>query len=216
MQSEGRKWEVAPGHIYIVPPDTVYSSYKLSKGALCFFWCRFTMSEISTGTKYKLKNLIDASSGYITGTIIRELSSGIEDGKGGEYTSFLLTSLLYSFTNTGCKVEKKSTPDQFNKILSYIEENISSSISASSIAGHFGYNPAYFTRLFTKKTGMAPMEYIKQQRIQLAKELLVRPYDSVRDIGSACGYPDEKYFSRLFKKSEGITPSQYRKENLAE
>ena len=60
------------------------------------------------------------------------------------------------------------------------------------------------------------MEYIKNQRISLAKQLLVRPYDSVSDIGIACGYPDEKYFSRLFKKSEGMTPTQYRKANSPE
>ncbi|MDP4118487.1 MAG: AraC family transcriptional regulator [Bacillota bacterium] len=160
-----------------------------------------------------MKNLIGPAVSYVTSSFIRELNSSFEENRCEEYTSFLLTTLLYSFANTNCKIEQTSS-DSFKKILSYIDENISSPLSASEIAGHFGYNPAYFSRLFTKKTGMSPMEYIKYQRISLAKELLIRPYDSVGDIGLACGYPDEKYFSRLFRRSEGVTPSQYRKTNL--
>ncbi len=173
------------------------------------------MSEVSSGSKYKLKNLLDTSSSYLATSLIKELSSEIENRSCEEYTSFLLTTLLYSFVNNNCKIEPQ-TGDNFTKVLSYIDENLSSPIGASQVASHFGYNSAYFSRLFVKKTGLTPMEYIKKHRIMLAKELLMRPYDSVGDIGAACGYPDEKYFSRLFRKSEGMTPTQYRKLNSLE
>lgn len=173
------------------------------------------MSDVSCGSKYKLKNLLNTSSSYLASSLIKELSSEIEARNCEEYASFLLTTLLYSFVNNGCKVETQ-TGDNFSKVLSYIDENLASPLGASQVASHFGYNSAYFSRMFMKKTGLSPMEYIKKQRIMLAKELLVRPYDSVCDIGAACGYPDEKYFSRLFKKSEGMTPTQYRKLNSPE
>lgn len=207
-----KKQEVCTGDILIVPPDTKFFSYKPSKAPLSFFWCRFSMSEISGSSKYKLDNLLSTSSSYLAASLLKELSSDIESRGCEEYASFLLTTLLYSFVNNNCKVEQTSA-DSFSKILSYIDDNISSSLGASQIASHFGYNPAYFSRLFMKKTGLTPMEYIKKQRIMLAKAMLIRPYDTVSDIGIACGYPDEKYFSRLFKKSEGMTPTQYRKAN---
>ncbi|MBQ3054349.1 MAG: helix-turn-helix transcriptional regulator [Clostridia bacterium] len=209
LQSADKRYEVSPGHILFIPPETVYGSYKLSKAPVTFYWCKFTLSETGIGTKYRLKNLVNASSSYVTNPIIKEIFSNAQSGASEEYLSFLLLTLLYSFTNGSNKIEKH-TKDNFKKILSYIDENISSSLSASDIANHFGYNSAYFSRLFMKKTGVSPMEYIKRQRIFMAKELLMRPYDSVRDIGVACGYTDEKYFARLFKKAEGITPTQYR------
>ena len=207
-----KKQELTPGNIFIVPPDTPYCSYKASKAPLSFFWCRFSMSDTATGTKYKLKNHLNSSSSYIASSLIKELAYEIESRGCEEYASFVLTTLLYSFVNNSCKIEQPVT-DSFSKILSFIDENLSSPLGASQIARHFGYNPAYFSRLFMKKTGLSPMEYIKRQRIQLAKEMLIRPYDTVSDIAIACGYPDEKYFSRLFKKSEGITPTQYRRAN---
>jgi len=210
-----KKQEVSAGNILIIPPDTEYSSYKPSKASLSFFWCRFSMSDISSGSKYKLKNFLNTSASIIAPSLIRELSAEPDAGECEEYLSFVLTTLLYSFVNNNCKIETTAT-DHFAGVLNYIDENLSSSLGASEIASHFGYNPAYFSRLFVKKTGVSPMEYIKRQRIRLAKELLVRPYDSISDIGIACGYSDEKYFSRLFKKSEGMTPTQYRKLNSPE
>ncbi len=207
-----KKSEVSAGQILIIPPDTTYGSYRISKDALSFFWCRFTMPDHSGSVKYKLKSNLSISSSFIAPTVIKELSAKSGDNSCDEYLSFLLTTLLYSFTSSSCKVEQP-IQDNFSRILSYIDENISSSLGASAIAEHFGYNPAYFSRLFFKKTGQSPMEYIKTQRIYLAKELLVRPYDTIREIALACGYPDEKYFSRLFKKSEGVTPTQYRRAN---
>ena len=212
LSCDDKRHEVTAGDIFIVPPDTPYSSYKPSKAPLSFFWCRFSMSEVSSGAKYKLKNHLNAGSSYLAASLIKELSSEIESRGCEEYASFLLTTLLYSFVNNNCKIEQ-SSPDSFAKVLDYIDENLSSPIGASQVASHFGYNPAYFSRLFMKKTGLSPMEYIKRQRIHLAKEMLIRPYDSISDIGASCGYPDEKYFSRLFKKSEGMTPTQYRKLN---
>ncbi len=207
-----KKTEVSQGQILIIPPDTPYGSYKISKGNLSFFWCRFTMSDSYGNVKYKLKRNLNTNASFIAPSVIKELSSKSEDGGENEYLSFLLTTLLYSFTSNSCKVEQ-ATPDNFSRVLGYIEENLSAPLGASTIAEHFGYNPAYFSRLFVKKTGLSPMEYIKRQRMYLAKELLIRPYDTIREIGVACGYPDEKYFSRLFKKSEGVTPTQYRKAN---
>ena len=215
MTCGDKKHEVSSGNIFIVPPETTYTSYKPSKAPLSFFWCRFSMSDISTGARYKLKNCLNASSSYLAATLIKELSSGIEARNCEEYSSFVLTTLLYSFVNNNCKIEPQSA-DNFAKVLNYIEENLASPIGASEVAKHFGYNSAYFSRLFVKKTGLSPMEYIKRQRIALAKEMLIRPYDSISDIGIACGYSDEKYFSRLFKKSEGMTPTQYRKLNSPE
>ena len=210
-----KKNEVAPGYILIIPPDTPYASYKLSRAPLSFFWCRFSMSEAVGNAKYKIKNLINTSSSYIASALLNELSSKAGVHNCEEYISFALTTMLYSFAGSGSKVEQPVS-DSFTKVLRYIDENLSTPIGASQVANHFGYNPAYFSRLFMRKTGITPMEYIKNQRISLAKQLLVRPYDSVSDIGIACGYPDEKYFSRLFKKSEGMTPTQYRKANSPE
>ena len=57
------------------------------------------------------------------------------------------------------------------------------------------------------------MEYVTEIRIEKAKELLLKPELSMKEICAMTGYSDPNYFSRSFKKNVGVTPTEY-KENL--
>ena len=54
------------------------------------------------------------------------------------------------------------------------------------------------------------MDYITNQRISYARELLTNTGLSVEDISYDSGYKDPTYFCRIFKKVTGMSPSEYR------
>ncbi len=74
-----------------------------------------------------------------------------------------------------------------------------------------GYTPNYFRRIFRQETGVPPLEFMNNIRIDHAKELLIQKDDktSFSEIALACGFSDVYYFSRLFKKNTGYTPKEY-------
>ena len=67
-------------------------------------------------------------------------------------------------------------------------------------------------RLFRHYFNMSPMAYIRQQRMQLALDLLkVKPAFRIVDICIMAGYEDISAFNRTFKRYYAITPGQFRK-----
>jgi YesN/AraC family two-component response regulator len=99
------------------------------------------------------------------------------------------------------------------KIIEYVNQNYITLESQDQVANYFGYNYAYISRLFKKKTGVTMNKYITDKKVELAKMLIVENDKlSFREIASMCGYADAKYFSRVFKNETGFTPSEYRLE----
>lgn len=65
-------------------------------------------------------------------------------------------------------------------------------------------------RRFKQITGITPIEYLQQTRIEAAKKLLERTGQQMTEVIFHSGYSDPKAFRKIFKKSVGMTPSQYR------
>ncbi len=65
-------------------------------------------------------------------------------------------------------------------------------------------------RRFKQITGITPIEYLQQTRIEAAKRLLEQTGQQMTEIIYNSGYNDPKAFRKVFKKSVGMTPTQYR------
>ena len=59
-------------------------------------------------------------------------------------------------------------------------------------------------------TGLSPVEYIREQRLKRAAQLLETTRYSITEITYMVGLNDSRYFSRCFKHSYGMTPTEYR------
>lgn len=97
------------------------------------------------------------------------------------------------------------------KVKEYIKQNLAANITCKGISEHFYLNPDYLTRIFKRETGMFINAYIAQERVKLAKKLLVKTDMNITGIAVEVGYGDNiSYFSLVFKKETGKTPSEYR------
>lgn len=72
-----------------------------------------------------------------------------------------------------------------------------------------GLKYSYFFRLFVKRFGVSPSQYVKKLKIEKACQLLWINKFSVTQIAEMLGYSDVYYFSRQFKEHMGVAPSQY-------
>ncbi len=90
-----------------------------------------------------------------------------------------------------------------------IDDTLAENISLESMSDHVGLSPFYFTRIFRQHTGLPPHAYRKQQRIQMAKQLL-RTQMPISQVAAETGFSDQSHLTRQFKQIVGVTPGQYK------
>jgi AraC-like DNA-binding protein len=71
-------------------------------------------------------------------------------------------------------------------------------------------SPAYYRRKFKEIYRCSPVEYLKNLRINYAKQLLEIGYYTISEIAELSGFSTPAYFSYEFKRITGYTPMQYR------
>jgi AraC family transcriptional regulator len=95
------------------------------------------------------------------------------------------------------------------EMLSEIDEHFDDDRVIEKAMERSPYSQDYTSRLFRKKMGRPPRQYLIYKRLQKSKDLLMQSR-SVKEAAFGAGFRDELYFSRLFKKHEGCAPSEYR------
>lgn len=129
----------------------------------------------------------------------------------GRIENDLLTSQM-EFTNE--LASSGYTPESIVELTKeYILKNYQEQISLTSMASSFGYSLSYLTKIFIKHTGLSPVKYIRDCRINAAKQLLRNPQIPINIICKKVGYLDPFHFSKTFKQAVGISPSEYRMQN---
>ena len=98
-----------------------------------------------------------------------------------------------------------------DKLLSYITQHCNEKLSLESIAKLCSYNKSYFSRIFKEYTNNTFTEYLKNARMEKAKELLKNTDYSITNIVYKSGYSDKTKFFAHFKSYTGVSPLQYRK-----
>ena len=92
----------------------------------------------------------------------------------------------------------------------HLRKNIASS---KQVAEAIGISPTHLSRIFKQETGISVSEYIRQRKIDMAKNLLrFSDYDYV-EIAVMLSYSSQSHFIQHFRSQVGMTPKAYRKQN---
>lgn len=103
----------------------------------------------------------------------------------------------------------ESNPNNpINIALRYIHENIHGVINIGKLAGELYMSESNFSHLFKKMMGMAPGEYIKNKKLELASNYLKS--ENVTNVAYSLGYMNISYFIKIFKDKYNLTPKQYK------
>ncbi|WP_081942973.1 AraC family transcriptional regulator [Myxosarcina sp. GI1] len=102
------------------------------------------------------------------------------------------------------------SPRQLGQVLDYIDAYLDRNIKLADLAQLLGMSPFHFSRLFKQSIGMTPHQYLSQQRVERAKELLKKTDRLIIDIALECGFSSHSHLSKQFRQITGITPKAYR------
>jgi Response regulator containing CheY-like receiver domain and AraC-type DNA-binding domain len=119
-------------------------------------------------------------------------------------------ALFYQLINRVLQSERtqqnKASYSLIEEATAYIHDHFDEPITLYQLADRFGLKPKYFSSLFQRYTGIGPIDYLIQYRINRAYELLMTGQFTVAAVARSVGYQDQYYFSRLFKKHKGSSP----------
>jgi hypothetical protein len=98
------------------------------------------------------------------------------------------------------------------KLYTFLEENLQgNSLKAEIISKHLNMSHSSMYKKIKSLTGLTFMEFIRDYRLSIAKQLIAEMGYSVTDACYKVGYSDRKYFSKLFKNKFKQNPSFYLK-----
>jgi AraC family transcriptional regulator of arabinose operon len=125
----------------------------------------------------------------------------------------LLRLLLTRFARAALdsRDAKPAHHPRLEKVIQYIEDNVTAKLSLNDLARKASLHPTYFSNLFSQIYGIPPMRYLMMHRIHRAEKLLRNHDFSIAQISEKTGFEDPFYFSRKFKQVTGVPPSAYRK-----
>jgi two-component system response regulator YesN len=98
-----------------------------------------------------------------------------------------------------------------NKAIRMIHHQYRDGITLEEMALSLHITPEYLSSLFNKEIKKPFTVYIKEIRINKAKELLILTDLKAYEVAIEVGYPDSAYFSRVFKESTGFSPGEFQK-----
>lgn len=91
-----------------------------------------------------------------------------------------------------------------------INEYLDRDIKLTDLAELVGISQFHFSRLFKQSMSIAPHQYLLQQRIEKAKQLLKQTKLSVVEISLQCGFNSHSHLTKQFRQHTGMTPKVYR------
>ena len=109
------------------------------------------------------------------------------------------------------KKDKKSKEVNTNLeiVKFFIDKNIDKNISLEEMAKKANLNQSYLSRIFKRKYGLSPHNYVLNERVNRSKKLLEQGFD-ISQIALELGFYDQAHFYKAFKNSFLITPNEYK------
>jgi len=96
------------------------------------------------------------------------------------------------------------------RLRAHIDAHYAQPLTVDRLAKLAGLSRFHFIRAFHASTGRTPHQYVRERRLERARELLVNTPMPVTEICDAVGFQSLGSFSSLFRRLTGETPAEYR------
>jgi len=91
-----------------------------------------------------------------------------------------------------------------------MRDDVRGELSLAEFAQSVNLSVWRLCHIFKSDVGMPPIRYLRQLRMERAKDLLESSFLSVKEIAFRVGLNDESHFVRDFKSTYGYSPALYR------
>lgn len=102
---------------------------------------------------------------------------------------------------------------RLRRVVDRMTSDFSKDLSLDLLAEESGYSRAHFLRMFRSATGSTPHRYLRDRRLEAARDRLATGSESIIEIAYGAGFSSHSHLTRLFHERFGVTPSEFRRGN---
>ena len=127
----------------------------------------------------------------------------------------LCVHLLRRYSAIGAVAEpspRKLSRSKLQRTVEFIDANLSSDLTITTIAEMLCMSPSHFARSFKLSTGVAPHQFVLKRRIEFAAQLLRNSTRPIAFIAQQAGFSTASHFTATFARVVGETPRRFRRE----
>lgn len=149
----------------------------------------------------------------VTGSVVR-LIRALEDPLEREVVAPLVMEelvflLLRSEAASFVRGAVREGDSSIQEAMRYMRENATRALSVEQVARHVGMSGSHFAHRFSAIARVTPMRFLKQVRLEAARELMLGRSVRASDAALQVGYESASHFTRDFKQAFGSAPGEY-------
>lgn len=113
---------------------------------------------------------------------------------------------------SGRRARYALAPRRLAEVVGFIEANLAGELTLDDLAAVAKLSRYYFSRAFTRATGLSPHAFVVGRRLDAAKALLRTTSLPIEDVARRCGFRGASHFAARFRRAMGVSPSDYRRD----
>jgi len=208
----GRIFEREPTALVYYPPDVSHAEKHFTQGRHFLVEIDFKGLErvMDYGAHLSEPALLrNDSSLWLAARMYREFSE--QDGFSALVLESIATELLIETSRQDARKAERKPPPWLERVKEFLRENFSEPPCLDDLAKAVNVHPTHLARVFRQYERCTVGDYIRQVRINYARQRMLSSNEPLVEIALAAGFADQTHFTRSFKRLTGITPSEFRR-----
>lgn len=224
FMTENGRYELKAGDTFLIRPNALISYVSDNEQPWFYRWIAFRGLQaehlVQLAGFTEGQEILTIDSLEKTASYYQELIISFREGQfiSSIHAQGILLLIMNEYGRTIVKHNPQLTHSRTNdgqlqhQIIHYLSSQYTQPLSIEHMAVALGYNRAYLSRIFKRKTGMSPSAFLLQLRLDKARHLLRERTDlTIEQVAASVGIQDALYFSKQFKKQYKQAPTVYRK-----
>ncbi len=198
-------------HLYLIPPHSVLEFEATKEFSKWYFHFTVEANDLTPAP-----GIYEIPPGERLSELLHEVCPNLSGSV--EFSPFpkpwrviQLLSLALEFA-PGSLWDVARSDQRLENVVAMMEAHLTEKITLAEIANHSGMSERGISKLFVRHTGMSPIRYLIELRLNQATRLLCHTNQSIEAIAEHCGLTNRFYLTRLMKKYRHTTPAAMRAE----
>lgn len=159
--------------------------------------------------------LVSALDQELLGAVLRFLRAVGTDADRRVLAPLYLQEMVYrvlqreQFARLLAIAAAEAATNPVSAVLDYVRAHLSQPLTVADMADQVSLSPSAFAHLFRDITGKAPYQFLKEMRLDRARELLIDGNLAVARVSKEVGYASVSHFISEFRSRFGVTPRSY-------
>jgi AraC family transcriptional regulator len=208
----GKGFERGPMALVYYPPDVSHAEEHFTDGR--HFLVEIDSQALERITEYGADLceplfIGNHSSLWLAARMYREFSE--RDRFSSLVLESIATELLIAASRQYTSRAERKPPPWLERVKEYLRDNFSAPPSLAELAKAVDIHPTHLARVFRQFERCTVGDYIREARINYARQRILSSNDTLVEISLSAGFADQTHFNRSFKRITGMTPTEFRR-----